>query len=155
MRRIVPCDHRLAEAAMTRTADDIPVHVFRCELMGYCVGYAPSVPRGGVPLPICAECPDRREPENSDEPMGDILHDLLATWGIHREECPLCRSMRSVMNEWGLNGCKRHRAVILRHLRRKARTATLWECWQVVRRGYFTAGSILRELYRRGERWGT
>src|SRR5262245_64813152 len=74
----------------------------------FTTGYQPYPPSG-----IHCDCRSRTAIAGSP---GNALRGLIEELGLTKKENCRCEAMRQQMNNWGVDGCRHHRAEIIDHL---------------------------------------
>jgi hypothetical protein len=88
--------------------------------------------------------------------VGDELAKLLTQYGLSAKSSCSCKSWAGKMNEWGVEGCRKHRAEIIAHLNEAYHAATWWDTFRaagnaVMKDLPLTLGGMVDEAIRRTE----
>ena len=88
--------------------------------------------------------------------VGDALTALLREYGLASKSSCSCKSWAGKMNEWGVAGCREHRAEIVAHLGEAYHAATWWDTFTAAGSAVYhslplTLGGMVDEAIRRTE----
>jgi hypothetical protein len=88
--------------------------------------------------------------------VGDALTALLREYGLAAKSTCSCKSWAGKMNEWGVAGCREHRAEIVAHLAEAYHAATWWDTFKAAGSAVYhslplTLGGMVDEAIRRTE----
>jgi len=88
--------------------------------------------------------------------VGDALTALLREYGLASKSSCSCKSWAGKMNEWGVAGCREHRAEIVAHLGEAYHSATWWDTLTAAGNAAYkslplTLGGMVDEAIRRTE----
>ena len=92
----------------------------------------------------------------STQLVGDALTALLREYGLAAKSTCSCKSWAGKMNEWGVAGCRDHRAEIIAHLAEAYHAATWWDTFRAAGSAVYhslplTLGGMVDEAIRRTE----
>ena len=92
----------------------------------------------------------------STQLVGDALTALLREYGLAAKSSCSCKSWAGKMNEWGVVGCREHRAEIIAHLGEAYHAATWWDTFRAAGSAVYhslplTLGGMVDEAIRRTE----
>jgi len=88
--------------------------------------------------------------------VGDALTALLREYGLAAKSSCSCKSWAGRLNEWGVAGCREHRAEIIAHLAEAYHAATWWDTFRAAGSAVYhslplTLGGMVDEAIRRTE----
>ena len=92
--------------------------------------------------------------------VGDVMTALIKEYGLAAKSSCSCKSWAGKMNEWGVAGCREHRAEIIAHLGEAYHAATWWDTFKAAGSAVYhslplTLGGMVDEAIRRTENpWG-
>ena len=88
--------------------------------------------------------------------VGDVMTSLLKEYGLAAKSTCSCKSWAGKLNEWGVAGCREHRAEIIAHLNEAYHAATWWDTFKAAGSAVYhslplTLGGMVDEAIRRTE----
>ena len=88
--------------------------------------------------------------------VGDALTALLKEYGLAAKSTCSCKSWAGKLNEWGVAGCREHRAEIVAHLAEAYHSSTWWDTFRAAGSAVYhslplTLGGLVDEAIRRTE----
>ena len=88
--------------------------------------------------------------------VGDVMTALIREYGLAAKSSCSCKSWAGKMNEWGIAGCREHRAEIIAHLGEASHAATWWDTFKAAGSAVYhslplTLGGMVDEAIRRTE----
>ena len=88
--------------------------------------------------------------------VGDVMTALLKEYGLAAKSSCSCKSWAGKMNEWGIAGCRDHRAEIIAHLNEAYHSSTWWDTFRAAGSAVYhslplTLGGMVDEAIRRTE----
>ena len=88
--------------------------------------------------------------------VGDVMTALIKEYGLAAKSSCSCKSWAGKMNEWGVAGCREHRAEIIAHLGEAYHAATWWDTFKAAGSAVYhslplTLGGMVDEAIRRTE----
>ena len=92
----------------------------------------------------------------STQLVGDAMTALLREYGLAAKSSCSCKSWAGKLNEWGVAGCREHRAEIIAHLAEAYHAATWWDTFKAAGSAVYhslplTLGGMVDEAIRRTE----
>ena len=92
----------------------------------------------------------------STQLVGDVMTALIREYGLAAKSTCSCKSWAGKMNEWGVAGCREHRAEIIAHLGEAYHAATWWDTFRAAGSAVYhslplTLGGMVDEAIRRTE----
>lgn len=132
-----------------KTVDGIPLDPDK--VAGYRAKTTRANPTSGKPFKLTP--PKQLTPTQL---VGDALTKLIAEYGLAAKSSCSCKSWAGKMNEWGVAGCREHRAEIVAHLGEAYHAATWWDTFRAAGSAVYhslplTLGGMVDEAIRRTE----
>ena len=92
----------------------------------------------------------------STQLVGDVMTALIREYGLAAKSTCSCKSWAGKMNEWGVAGCREHRAEIIAHLAEAYHSSTWWDTFRAAGSAVYhslplTLGGMVDEAIRRTE----
>ena len=139
----------------TNSTNSYRVHWGMDALPGECEPDRPQQARSVLATGVAANItpPEQLTPTQL---VGDALTALLREYGLASKSSCSCKSWAGKMNEWGVAGCKLHRAEIVAHLGEAYHSATWWQTLTAAGNAAYkslplTLGGMVDEAIRRTE----
>ena len=112
-----------------------------------------SVARIETPKPFKLNPPKQI---TSTQLVGDAMTALIREYGLAAKSTCSCKSWAGKLNEWGVAGCREHRAEIVAHLGEAYHAATWWDTFKAAGSAVYhslplTLGGMVDEAIRRAE----